>query len=85
MIRATGLVATITRANGEQATGLGEINAAVAQMEDVTQHNAARVEEVAAAARLRDGLSDTMNEQIARFRLADQTGPASAALIMRTS
>jgi methyl-accepting chemotaxis protein len=46
----TELIAEISMASGEQSTGLGQIGDAVTQLDQVTQHNAALVEESAAAA-----------------------------------
>jgi methyl-accepting chemotaxis protein len=46
----TDIIATITEAANEQSMGLAEVNTAVAQMEQVTQQNAALVEEASAAA-----------------------------------
>jgi methyl-accepting chemotaxis protein len=44
------LIAEIAAASGEQSTGVDEINRALAQLERVTQQNAALVEQAAAAA-----------------------------------
>ncbi len=43
-------MAEITAASQEQATGIEQVNQAVTQMDQVTQQNAALVEEAAAAA-----------------------------------
>jgi methyl-accepting chemotaxis protein len=48
--RVTIIMAQIASASSEQETGIGEINGAIAQMDNVTQQNAALVEEAAAAA-----------------------------------
>ena len=45
-----GLISGIAQASQEQATGLNEVNSAVNQMDQVTQQNAAMVEEATAAA-----------------------------------
>ena len=45
-----GLVADISNASREQAPGIDQVTRAVSQMDEVTQHNAALVEESAAAA-----------------------------------
>ncbi|MET3666965.1 PAS domain-containing methyl-accepting chemotaxis protein [Caulobacter sp. 1776] len=45
-----GLISEIARSSQEQATGLNQVNAAVNQMDQVTQQNAAMVEETTAAA-----------------------------------
>lgn len=46
----TGIVSEIASASKEQATGIDEINTAITQMDEVTQQNAALVEENTAAA-----------------------------------
>ena len=48
--RVTDLIAEIAAASTEQSTGIAQVSAAVAQMDRVTQQNAALVEESAAAA-----------------------------------
>ena len=48
--RVTIIMAQIASASSEQETGIGEINGAIAEMDSVTQQNAALVEEAAAAA-----------------------------------
>ena len=53
--RVNDLVNTMRQANQEQATGVGEVNLAVANLDQMTQQNSALVEEsAAAAASLRD-------------------------------
>jgi len=65
------LVSTIASAAAQQATGLHQINTAVAEMDGVTQQNAAMVQEATAAARSLAGEVDAMLRQIARFRLGN--------------
>jgi methyl-accepting chemotaxis protein len=48
--RVTDIMGEISSASQEQSTGIEEVNRAVAQMDDVTQQNAALVEQAAAAA-----------------------------------
>lgn len=48
--RVSGIVAEISVASREQSTGVGQVGDAVSQMDQVTQQNAALVEESAAAA-----------------------------------
>ena len=54
-----GLVTELAASAKEQATGLGEVNAAVNQMDQVTQQNAAMVEQATAASH---GLSGEAQE-----------------------
>ena len=49
--RVADLMGEITAASEEQHTGIEQVNHAVAQMDQVTQQNAALVEEAAAASR----------------------------------
>jgi methyl-accepting chemotaxis protein-1 (serine sensor receptor) len=58
--RVTDIMAEITAASVEQTSGIEQINVAVVQMDQVTQQNAALVEEAAAAA-------EAMQEQAARL------------------
>ncbi|MBL0918496.1 MAG: HAMP domain-containing protein [Hydrogenophaga sp.] len=58
--RVRDIIGEIASASGEQADGVNQINAAVANLDQMTQQNAALVEESAAAA-------TSMNEQAARL------------------
>jgi methyl-accepting chemotaxis protein len=66
--RVTSLVGEIANATREQSVGLGEINKAVVQMDDVTQQNAALVEEAAAAAESLDAQAQALADIVGRFR-----------------
>ena len=48
--RVTDIMGEISAASHEQSTGIEQVNRAVAQMDEVTQQNAALVEQAAAAA-----------------------------------
>ena len=70
------VIGNITGASDEQSAGIGQVNTAIAQMDQTTQRNAALVEEAAAAA-------DSMREQAQRlvqavsvFKLEAVTSPA---------
>jgi methyl-accepting chemotaxis protein len=76
--RVTDIMAEISAASNEQSAGIEQVNHAIAQMDQVTQQNAALVEEAAAAA-------DSMREQsrqltltVSAFRLGTQDQPAAA-------
>ena len=65
-----GLLEQIQMANREQATGVGEVNLAVSNLDQMTQQNSALVEEsAAAAASLRDQATHLL-EAVKVFRLA---------------
>jgi methyl-accepting chemotaxis protein len=63
------LVSDIAQASTEQATGLEQINKALMQMDEVTQQNAALVEENAATAKALETQAQSMDEQVAFFRI----------------
>ncbi|MFZ6646542.1 methyl-accepting chemotaxis protein [Undibacterium sp. TJN25] len=70
----TDIVAEITVASREQSAGIGEIGKAIVQMDQVTQQNAALVEQAAAAAQSMKDQAAALNNLVNVFRLA----PASA-------
>jgi len=59
----------------EQSAGLGQINTAVAQLDQVTQQNAAMFEQASAASRALTREAEALNETTARFRVG---GPRQA-------
>jgi methyl-accepting chemotaxis protein len=66
----------------EQAVGLGEVNTAVNQMDQVTQQNAAMVEETSAAGATLAGESAKLRQLIGQFNLG-AASPALATLALR--
>ncbi|WP_288377853.1 methyl-accepting chemotaxis protein [uncultured Massilia sp.] len=67
--RVTDIMGEITMASREQETGIEQINGAVAEMDTVTQQNAALVEEAAAAAQSLQEQSARLAEAVSVFRL----------------
>ncbi len=66
-----GLVQVISTATSTQYKGIDEVNSAVRDIEHITQHNAAMVEEnTAEIHRLRQQV-ELLNERISRFQTAD--------------
>jgi methyl-accepting chemotaxis protein len=59
----------IAGASDEQSRGIAQVNLAITQMDDVTQQNAALVEEAAAAARSLEDQGRQLNDTLAAFRL----------------
>ena len=74
--RVADIVATIAAASSEQASGIDQVNAAVSQMDEMTQQNAALVEESAAAAHALEDQSRELNRLMGFFN----TGAAAATL-----
>jgi methyl-accepting chemotaxis protein len=66
-------VQEISAESGEQATGIVQIGQAVAQMEQVTQQNAALVEQAAAAAGSLEAQARQLENAVSSFRLVPQT------------
>ena len=75
--RVTDIIGEITTASVEQTSGIEQINRAIAQMDEVTQQNAALVEEAAAAAAALQDQSQALAQAVSVFRLA-RTVPAGA-------
>jgi methyl-accepting chemotaxis protein-1 (serine sensor receptor) len=68
--RVTTMMDEISRASHEQSGGIAQVNQAVTQMDQVTQQNAALVEEAAAAARALQDQAERMEQTVSVFRLA---------------
>ncbi len=75
--RVTDIIGEISAAAREQSEGIASVNASVVQLDQMTQQNAALVEESAAAAESLREQSARMGEAIAVFKLAGATRPAA--------
>jgi methyl-accepting chemotaxis protein len=64
-----GLITSISKASGEQSIGIEQVTQAVAQMDDVTQQNAALVEEAAAAAENLEEQAEALVQAVATFKV----------------
>ena len=69
------IIGEITAAALEQAEGIGEVNTAINQLDQMTQQNAALVEESAAAADSLRDQAQRLAEAVAIFKLSDAGGP----------
>jgi methyl-accepting chemotaxis protein len=78
--RVTDIMSEIMLASQEQSSGIEQINTAVTQMDDVTQQNAALVEEAAAAAQAMQDQVNSLNEVVSVFRVEANVGAARPAL-----
>jgi len=74
----TDIMSEIMLASQEQTAGIEQINQAVTQMDDVTQQNAALVEEAAAAAQAMQEQVDSLTEAVSTFRLAGSAQHAAS-------
>jgi methyl-accepting chemotaxis protein len=77
--RVTDIMADIQAASHEQTTGIEQINQAIVQMDQVTQQNAALVEESAAASEALQEQARKLSELVSIFRLAQGTAPRIVA------
>ena len=64
------IMGEITSASLEQSAGIGEINQAITQMDEMTQQNAALVEQAAAAAESMQEQAAILAQAVAAFKLA---------------
>jgi methyl-accepting chemotaxis protein len=71
----TDIIGEITAASVEQTAGIGQINQAIAALDDVTQQNAALVEEAASAAESLLCQADNLVKVVGVFKI-DQAGAA---------
>ncbi|WP_241013297.1 methyl-accepting chemotaxis protein, partial [Burkholderia sp. Tr-20355] len=81
--RVTDIMGEIAAASEEQSGGIDQVARAVAQMDEVTQQNAALVEEAAAAAQSLDEQAGRLRETAAVFQLDDETARAVAPVAAR--
>ncbi len=65
---------TIAQANREQAGAIDEVNVAVRQMDEMTQHNAALVEETNAAIEQTEAQANDLDRIVAIFKLENGRG-----------
>ena len=77
--RVTDVVAEISAASHEQSDGIEQINQAIVQMDEVTQQNAALVEQAAAAAQSLQEQSVRLSETVGVFKLSSNDAPRAQA------
>ncbi|WP_326489727.1 methyl-accepting chemotaxis protein [Paraburkholderia sp. ZP32-5] len=74
--RVTDIMGEIASASDEQSKGIDQVGQAVTQMDEVTQQNAALVEEAAAAAQSLDDQAAKLKAAVATFRLGNANAAA---------
>jgi methyl-accepting chemotaxis protein len=75
--RVTDIMSEITAASQEQSQGIEQVNQTITQMDEVTQQNAALVEEASASARSLEEQAMGLAQSVSQFRL---DGAASASV-----
>ena len=78
--RVSDIIGEITAGAAEQRDGIDQVNLAVGQLDQMTQQNAALVEQSAAAADSMKHQAGRLSEQVSTFRLGDDSGPARVAV-----
>ena len=68
--KVSDIIAGISTASEEQASGIDQVGRAVTQMDELTQQNAALVEEAAAASKALADSSGALNQMVSRYRVA---------------
>jgi methyl-accepting chemotaxis protein len=74
--RVTDIVTEIAAASHQQSAGIDQVNAAVSRMDQVTQGNAARTEELATTAEALALQARQLHDLAARFKVAGGASPA---------
>ena len=72
--RVTDIMSEIAAASTEQSRGIEQVNVAITQMDNVTQQNAALVEQAAAASRSMEDQGQQLNEAVAFFQILNGGG-----------
>ncbi|MRV76749.1 HAMP domain-containing protein [Duganella sp. FT92W] len=70
------IIGQISNASSEQSAGIEQVNNAIADMDDVTQQNAALVEQAAAAAQSLREQAENLSRLVGVFKLGAVTGPS---------
>ena len=81
--RVNDIMAEIAAASAEQSSGIEEVSTAVSQMDEMTQQNAALVEEAAAAAESLQSQADQLTQRVSMFRLGNDSVRVSNKVDMR--
>lgn len=76
--KVSDIVAEIAAASREQSAGIDQVNRAVMQMDEMTQQNAALVEEATAASRSMADQARMLSESLAHYRLDEESADSSA-------
>ena len=77
--RVTDIMSEITAASVEQSQGIEQVNLAITQMDEVTQQNAALVEEAAAAAEALEEQTQNLSVSVGTFKMDEGSGGTAIA------
>jgi len=82
--RVSDIIGEITAASVEQSSGIDQVNNAITSMDEVTQQNAALVEEAAAAAESLMEQANTLVDSVNKFRTSANEGTSRPAMAAKT-
>jgi methyl-accepting chemotaxis protein len=82
--RVNDIMADIAAASAEQSQGIQEVSTAVSQMDEMTQQNAALVEEAAAAAESLQSQANQLTQRVAVFQVNSYVNDALPTPVVRT-
>jgi methyl-accepting chemotaxis protein len=85
IVRVTDIMGEITSATHEQTIGIEQINMAIAQMDEVTQQNAALVEEAAAASQSMQEQAGELAHVVGFFKTGNHVASAPALVPVRAT
>lgn len=77
--KVSNIIAEIAAASSEQSAGIEQVNKAITQLDEVTQQNAALVEETAAASESMDDQARSLNEMMNFFETGETDHAISAS------
>ncbi|MDE2136557.1 MAG: PAS domain S-box protein [Gammaproteobacteria bacterium] len=83
--KVSDIIAEIAAASREQSSGIEQVNKAVIQMDEMTQQNAALVEEATAASQAMAEGAGELNRMMERFTLPGAPAPAAASAAPATA
>ncbi|TXH15593.1 MAG: hypothetical protein E6R00_07235 [Gammaproteobacteria bacterium] len=83
--RVSDLIAKIATASADQSAGIGQVNTAVAQMDQVVQQNASLVEEATAATESMKDQAAALLQTVAQFRLDAAAAPQRVEPLARAA
>ena len=76
--KVSDIVAEIAAASREQSAGIGQVNQAVLQMDELTQQNAALVEQATSASQSMAHEAHALHEMMGAYRLGDLVRPQAS-------
>lgn len=79
------LIHEITQASVEQSAGIAQVNQTVTHMDEVTQQNAALVEEAAAAAESLQEQAETMMQAVSVFKTSQQSSQPVKTILAKAA